>query len=370
MAWKTPWTLLKRTFNEWSEDNVSRMSGALAYYTIFALAPTLIISIAIVGFIFGKEAAEGEVYRQLSNTVGENAAVLVERMIQNAAERGSGITATLISVVILIVAATGVFAEMQNALDTIWEVQSTRQGWLQIIRTRLLSFAMVLVIAFVFLASLVISAALSAMSNQLTTGVIGQIVNQVISLIVFTVLFAAIFKILPDVEIRWRQVWIGAGATAVLFTIGKYLIGLYLARGTVTSVFGAAGSLVALLVWVYYSAQILYLGAEFTQVYARWSGHRIQPAENAERVTEISRSQQGMSAGKQRKPEPKEQEPAAPLAVPLRPEVAIAPNYLPTARRGLPMLLGLGAGALLMRLRGRRRRVSLKHAFQPGWSSR
>lgn len=278
---------LKETVSEWQEDNASRLAAALAYYTVFSLAPLLIIAIAVAGFFWSGQAAQGLVFDQIRGVLGANAAELVQTMIQNAGNRGSGILGTVVGVVTLLLGATGVFAALQGALNEVWDVMPDPDtGFMSTITDRLLSFGMVLIIGFLLLVSLVLSAALSAV-GQFVSGLspglqfVGQVVNFVVSFGVITLLFASIYKVLPDVEIDWGDVWIGAATTAFLFAVGKLLLGVYIGRASYGSVFGAAGSLVVILVWIYYSAQILFFGAEFTQVYARRHGSRIVPDADA-----------------------------------------------------------------------------------------
>jgi membrane protein len=293
------WNLLKETFSDWSEDHATRLAAALAYYTAFAIAPLLVIAIAIAGFFLGREAATNQVGQQVSGLLGETAGNAVNEMVQRAsANQGTSIVATIIGVATLLFGASGVFGELQNALNTIWEVApKPNQGFMATVKQRFFSFAMVLGVGFLLLVSLVISTALGAI-GQFFSGaeptIIWKAINFVISFAVTTGMFALLFKYLPDVKVQWGDVWIGAIATALLFTIGKAALGWYLGRSSTTSTYGAAGSFVALLLWVYYTAQILFLGAEFTQVYARAYGSRIEPAENAVPLTEEARAQQGI----------------------------------------------------------------------------
>jgi membrane protein len=293
--------LMKETFSEWSEDKVPRLAAALAYYTAFALAPLLLIAISVAGLVFGREAATNQIGQQLSGLLGPSAAESVNTMVAAAgANQGGGILASIIGVATLLFAASGVFGELQDSLNTIWEVQpKPDQGLLATVKQRFFSFAMVLGVGFLLLVSLVLSAALSALGgvvagDQADQSLIWKAINFVVSFGVTTLLFALIYKVLPDVKIQWRDVWIGALVTALLFTLGKAAIGWYLGRPGTTSTYGAAGSFVALLLWVYYSAQILFFGAEFTQVYAKAYGSQIEPAENAVPVTEEARAQRGI----------------------------------------------------------------------------
>ncbi len=294
------WGLVKETFSDWSEDKAPRLAAALAYYTVFALAPLLIIVIAIAGLFFGEEQVRQNIVGQLGGLIGQNGQQALISLIEGARRPAAGLIATAIGVVTLVLAAGGLFGQLQDALNTIWEVQpKPGQGIWATLRARFLSFSMVLGVGFLLLVSLVISAALAAV-GQLVAGeqygqtLIWQIVNFAVSFAITTLLFAMIFKILPDVEVAWSDVWIGAVATAALFALGRLLISLYLGKAAPESSYGAAGSLVAILIWVYYSAQILFMGAEFTQVYARRYGSKIEPAENAVAVTEEARAQQGI----------------------------------------------------------------------------
>ena len=292
--------LLKATYTDWSEDKASRLAAALAYYTAFSIAPLLLIAIAVAGLVFGEEAASGAVSAQLEGLLGSEAAGAVETGIQNARQPGIGTLSAVVGLGLLLWSASNVFAQLQDALNTIWEVApKPGRGILATIRTRLLSMTMVLGVAFMLLVSLVLSAALTTVgrffSGLLPGGeAVWQVVNFGLSLVVIALLFAAIYKVLPDAEVAWGDVWIGAAATAVLFTVGKLLIGLYLGHASVGSSYGAAGSLMVLLLWVYYSAQLLFFGAEFTQAYARRYGSRIVPTEDAVGLTPEARAQQGM----------------------------------------------------------------------------
>lgn len=287
MKFSTLKDILKTTFKEWTEDKAPRLGAALAYYTIFSLAPLLIIAIAIAGLAFGEQAAQHQLQEQIRGMVGSQGAEAIQTMIAKASRPSSGIVATIIGLVTLVLGASGVFSQLQDALNTIWEVKPKEgRGIKGIIKDRVLSFTMVLGIGFLLLVSLVLSAVLAALGSFLNTlmpnmSILMQIANIVISFAVITLLFAMIFKLLPDVEVSWRDMWLGAALTAVLFTIGKLAIGLYLGHSSATSVYGAAGSLVVLLLWVYYSAQILLFGAEFTQVYAMKCGSKCRPKNGA-----------------------------------------------------------------------------------------
>jgi membrane protein len=292
------WGLLKHTFTDWNEDKAPRLAAALAYYAVFAIAPILIIAIAIASLFF--EGAQDQIIAQINTTIGPQAGEAIQTMIQGRENNTSDIIATLVGIATLVIAASGLFGQLQDALNTIWEVQpKPGQGIWAIIKNRFFSFTMVLGVGFLLLVSLVISAALAALGSALggppeSQTIVWQVINALIAFGVTTLLFALIFKVLPDAKVSWNDVWIGAAATALLFSLGKFLISRYLATESTASTYGAAGALVLLLIWIYYSAQILFLGAEFTQVYARTYGSKIEPAENAVAMTEETRAQEGM----------------------------------------------------------------------------
>jgi membrane protein len=271
------WSLVKESITRWIDDYAPSMGAALSYYTIFSLAPLLLIVIAVAGLFFGEDAASGALFEQLRGMLGDEGAAFAQKLVVSAQEPRTSMFATLAGFVMMIVGASTVLAELQSALNRIWRSPPARTGLWTMIRERLLSLSLILAIGFLLLVSLVASAAMAAIGQWGEPYFGGmkwlfEIVNVVLSLGAVTVLFAMIYKILPRVSIGWKDVWIGAGVTAILFTLGKALIGLYLGKSAVTSGFGAAGSVVVLLVWVYYSAQIFMLGAEFTVVYARRFG--------------------------------------------------------------------------------------------------
>lgn len=302
--------LSKETFRKWGEHKDSRMAAALAYYTVFSLAPLLILVIAIAGSVLGEEAARGQIVGQLHQLIGAQGAEVIETVIAGAGkpEKSVSIIASIISLGVLIFGATGVFIQLQDALNTIWEVApKPENNFKTFFLSRFLSFGMVMGIAFMLLVSLVISAALAFLNEvlgSLSPGMayLWSAINIIISFAVITLLFALIFKYLPDVKIAWNDVLIGAMITAILFTAGKYLIGLYLGKSTFSSTYGAAGSLVVLLFWIYYSSQILFIGAEFTQIHARHYGSRVTPADYAVFLTEEALAQQGIIHEKDNKP--------------------------------------------------------------------
>jgi membrane protein len=276
---KNAWMLVYESVNEWMNDRASRKGAALAFYTVFSLAPILILSIAIAGLFFGEEAARGEIFEQVQGLLGADAARAIQAMVQNAAQPGAGIIATLIGIVTLFVGATTALAELKDGLDQIWHAPPEKtSGFWYFLRKRLLSVGLILSLGFLLLVSLVLSAIVSALARSwgpadLTVTVI-QGLNFLFSFGLVTLLFAMIYKILPAVRIAWRDVIIGAVVTALLFTVGKLAIGIYLGNSAVSSSYGAAGSIILVLVWVYYSAQIFLLGAEFTKVYAHRYGSR------------------------------------------------------------------------------------------------
>lgn len=280
MNFKSFFSLLKEAFADWLDDKAPRLGAALSFYTIFSIAPLLLIAIGIAGLVFGAEAARGEIVGTIGGLVGEEGARAIEEMVENAGKERQGLIATIIGFVTLLFGAAGVFGQLKDALNTIWEVEPRKGGGLGgFIKDRFLSFTMVLGVGFLLLVSLLMSAALGAMGSFLSARLPGgealwNVVNLVVSFAVITFLFAVMFKYLPDIRIEWRDVWIGAAFTSALFVLGKFAIGLYLGKSSASSVFGAAGSLVVILIWIYYSAQILFFGAEFTQVYAKSHGSR------------------------------------------------------------------------------------------------
>ena len=285
---RTFWGLLKEAASDWSFDRAPRLGAALAYYTVFSLVPLLVIIIALIGLVFGQEAAQSAILAQISNLVGEQSAAAIKDMIERASEPSTGVVATVIAIATLLFGASGFFGQLQDALNTVWGVEPKEgRGFWGTIKDRFLSFVAVLGTGFLLLVSLVVSSALAALGKWFSgvlpmPEVVLQTINFAVSLIVVTALFALIFKVLPDARVAWRDVWIGAAMTALLFSIGKFAIELYLGKSNVASAYGAAGSLVLILIWVYYSAQILLYGAEFTQVYANRMGQRIVPAPDAQ----------------------------------------------------------------------------------------
>lgn len=274
-------SFIQEVLKEWNDDKAPRMAAALAYFTIFSLAPLLIVVIAIAGAALGQQAVRGELFGQISGVMGEETAGFVEEMVANARQPNQSAIATVIGLVTLLLGAGGVFGQLQDALNTAWDVEpKPTNGIIALLKARFLSFAMVLGVGFLLLVSLVLTAVLASITGVFSEavpgigGVLAQIFNQILSFSVITVLFAMIYKYLPDTRIEWRDVWVGAAFTSLLFAIGKYLIGLYLGNSSVASSYGAAGSLIVILLWIFYSSQLLLIGAEFTQVWARRYGSR------------------------------------------------------------------------------------------------
>jgi membrane protein len=291
--------LLLETCKRWLEDKAPRLGAALSYYAAFSIAPLLVLLVAVVGFFY-KDDSVPRIQSQIAMMAGNNAAEAIIATIRGIKNTGGGVTPTIFSLITLLIGATGMFGQLQDAMNTIWEVTpKPRRFWIDILRTRALSFALVLGIGVLLLGSLVLSAFLAAASRYFQdmfpmTGPIWPFVDFGTSFAITTMLFAMIFKILPDVHIAWRDVWLGAAVTAALFAIGKIGIGLYLGRSSFKSAYGAAGSFLVMLAWVYYSAQILFFGAEFTQVYTTWLGRRFRPARGARFLTEEERIHQGI----------------------------------------------------------------------------
>ena len=291
MQHKSVWQFLKTTINEWVEAEPFQLAAALSYYTLFSLAPLLLIAIGVAGFVFGREAAQNQIVESLQGMIGQDSAKTVQEMIEASNEKPkTGIISTIIGFVALLFGAGGVVGQLQTSLNKMWEVTpKPGQGIWGFLRQRFFSFAMVLAIGFLLLVSLVVTAVLSSFTGMLSSllgdaTLIAHAVDILVSFGFVTLLFALIYKYVPDVEIEWRDVWVGAALTAILFTIGKYLIGLYIGTSGVSSTFGAAGSLITILVWVYYSSLIFFLGAEFTRVYATQYGSGVAPAENAQQM--------------------------------------------------------------------------------------
>lgn len=301
---KAYWTILKQTFSDFIDDKVLKLSASLAYYTIFSVAPMLIVIIFFCDLFLGREAIEGTLYSQIKGLVGSEAAIQVQQMIRNATLSQDMSWATIVGFVTLFIGATGVFAEIQDSINTIWRLKSKPKkgkGLVRMIMNRLQSFSLVISMGFILLVSLVVNGIIEIFNQRLASlfpqvgMVVIYLVNWAITFAVITALFAVIFKVLPDARIRWRDVIVGSVATAILFMLGKFAIGFYLGASKVGSTYGAAGSIVIILLWVYYSAAILYFGAEFTRVYVQHFGARIYPNDYAVWIKQVEVEEETMN---------------------------------------------------------------------------
>lgn len=284
-------SIFRLVFKEFSADNILKYSASLAYYTVFSIAPLLVVVTTSFGIIFGKEAIEGQIYGQLNTLVGSRAAIQIQEMIKNVHLAGNNFFATVISIAILIIGATSIFGEIQDSINKIWGLRvKSHQAWWRVLITRLVSFSLIFTIGFIMIVSVVLNAIVAAFGNFIGKYILNysvyfiQITNEILSFLVASFLFSLLFKILPDARVKWKDVLFGGFITAIFFTIGKLGIGFYLGKSNITSLYGAAGSIIILMVWVYYSSIILYLGAEFTKVYAKLYGEKILPKEYAEWV--------------------------------------------------------------------------------------
>lgn len=285
---KKTWILLKKTYTEFDDDNAIKLSASLSYYTIFSLPPLIMIILSICGVFFGVEAVTGQFFGQINGFVGNEAALEIQKMIKNVELSNNNVFATIVGVVTLVIGASGVFAEIQSSINFIWGLKpKPKKGLMKFIKNRLMSFSMIAVVGFLLLVSLTVNTVMDALNNRLmlyfpdATIYLFYVLNILILFVSTTLLFAIIFRTLPDGKIAWKDTLIGSGVTSVLFMIGKFLIGLYLGNSSVASAYGAAGSVIIILVWVYYSAIILYFGAEFTKVYALSYGKKIIPNDYA-----------------------------------------------------------------------------------------
>jgi membrane protein len=310
---KNIWTLLQQAFKSFSNDKVLKMSGSLAYSTIFSIAPLIMLIIFLADIFYGRDAIEGTIYGQVRAFVGNDAAAQIQGMIRGASLSGKSHMAAIIGVITLLLGATSVFGDIQDSINIIWGLKpKPKKGWVKLLLNRLLSFSVIGSFGFILLVSLVVNTIIEALMNRLqtlfpqVTVVLVYIVNQVVILGVTTLLFGVIFKVLPDARIKWRDVLAGAFATAVLFMLGKFVITFYINHSSVTNAYGAAGSLVIILLWVYYSSAILFFGAEFTKAYAAKHGSRIYPNQYAVWVKLVEVEETGTSL--QQLEEKKEQE--------------------------------------------------------------
>ncbi|MEO6820788.1 MAG: YihY/virulence factor BrkB family protein [Ginsengibacter sp.] len=281
----------KQVFKEFSADNILKYSASLSYYTVFSIAPIMVIAITLSGFFFGKEAVQGQLYEQLNHLVGSVVAIQLQDTIKNIHLTGHSFFASVVSIIILVVTATTIFGEIQDSLNKIWGLKiKEKKVWWRLVITRLLSFSIVLSLGVLLAASVILNALVAAF-GKFISGIVGdysvyfiQITDYILSFFVAMFLFSLVFKILPDAKIKWKDVMVGGFVTAVFFTLGKLGIGFYLSKSNLTSLYGAAGSIIILMVWVYYSSIILYLGAEFTKVFAKLYGGKIIPNDYAEFV--------------------------------------------------------------------------------------
>jgi membrane protein len=363
VKWRLAWSVLKGALQEFNTDKVLRLSAAVAYYSIFSIGPILAIAVGVAGLAFGHETVRHQIQQQLNSLLGESSAKIVSSMM-GSQKHGSSLLTTLVGVVALLIGAGGVFGQLQDSLNTIWEVKPKPGAsvW-SFIRSRFLSFSMVLGVGFLLLVSMALTTFLSAITTSLGTGLphwLLQTLNVVVSFAVITLLFAMIFKYLPDIKVPFRKVWIGAIATTLLFSIGKFLLALYLGRESTASSYGAAGSVILILMWVYYASIILFFGAEVTQVYARQTGTHLIPATHAEPVTPQDRAEEGI---------PKDQPSRAAGA--LKPAQAAvrarAPGAVVKERPwqfvGLMMAAGF-VGATALRFRALRRAIKIYGSFR------
>lgn len=294
LSWKGIWQITKDTFAGFSEDKVTKLSGSLAYYMVFSMGPLLVVIISLCGLLLSREAIEGKVYSVLVGFVGSDTASQLQEIIRNASVGDKSFIAAVIGIVTLLIGATSVFAEIQDSINMIWGLKpKPKKGWLKYLQNRFLSFSVIVSLGFLLLVSLALSAIIEGISTGLqarfpgVTIVVFYIINLLLTIGISTIIFATIFKVLPDARIKWRDVFAGAVVTAVLFLIGKFAISLYISQTKVGSTYGAAGSLVVLLVWVYYSSIILYLGAEFTKAYALMYGSAIHPNDYAVTMKQV-----------------------------------------------------------------------------------
>jgi len=283
------WKFIEQVFDQWIEDKCPKLGAALSFYTIFSLSPLLVIVVSIAGFIFGKEAARGEIVYQIQDLVGTEGAMIVQTALKNSQYSADGLSALVISAVTLLIGSTVVFVELQDSLNLIWKVKrKPGSSILKVIkgffRVRSQSFAIVVATGFLMLSSLLVSALIASLNRYITDTFLSlplyflDVADILVSLFVIFIMFMMIFRILPDVDIKWKDVWLGSLVTSALFVLGKFLIGLYIGQSTLSSTYGAAGSLVIFLLWIYYSSQILFLGAEFIKVYIESRGGEIKPA--------------------------------------------------------------------------------------------
>ena len=313
------WAILKQTVSDFIDNKVMRMSAALAYYTVFSIAPMRIVVITLCDFFFGRNAVEGTIYAQIKAFVGEQAALQIQQLIKNATVSQDISWASVVGIIALIFAATSIFAEIQDSINLIWQLKAKpRKGWLKLLINRLLSFSIVVSLGFILMVSLVVNAVLDAVMQKIIT-LFPQVavyvsygLNQLLTFATISFLFGIIFKVLPDAKIKWKDVRIGAFTTAILFMLGKFAIGYYLGKTKITSSYGAAGSVVIILLWVYYSAIILYFGAAFTRAHAHYTGRHIYPNSYAVWVQQVEIENKASMQGQAATPPPAVVEAAGP----------------------------------------------------------
>jgi membrane protein len=288
---RTAVLIIKEVFKEFSADNIVKYSASLAYYTVFSIAPLLIVITTLFGFLFGKEAMRGRIYEQLNSFIGSEAAIQIQDIIKNIHLSRNSFFATVVSLIILLIGATSIFGEIQDSINKIWGLRIKKHKvWWQLILTRLLSFSLIISIGVIMILTLLLNTAVAAFGKFIGKFIVGygnyfiEFTDGILSFVIIAFLFALIFKILPDAKIGWKDVLMGGLITAVFFSLGKMGINFYVTRSNITSLYGAAGSIIILMVWVYYSSIILYLGAEFTKVYAKLYGENIKPNDYAEWV--------------------------------------------------------------------------------------
>ena len=293
---KNSWQILRDTFNSFTDDKGLKLSASLSYYTAFSMAPLLLLLISLAGIFFGRDAIQGHVFAEINGLIGNEAAAQIQSIIKNMELSGKTNSAVIIGAITLVIGATTVFGEIQDSINMIWRVKAKpKRGWVKLLKDRLLSSSLIIGLGFLLVVSLVVNGALLTVNDWLksyfpdTTVLLFHVINIVISFAVITTLFGVIFKVLPDAKIAWKDVRVGAFFTACLFMLGRFLIGIYIQTTSTGSAYGAAGSLIIILVWVYYTAAILYFGAEFTRVYAEFMGSRIEPAEYAVYVEQKER---------------------------------------------------------------------------------
>lgn len=293
---KISFKILKNTFIQFFNDRGLKLSASLSYYTIFSLAPLLLLLISLAGFFFGKEAIQGRIFGEINGLIGSPAALQIQEIIKNMELSGKTNSALVIGIITLIIGATSVFAEIQDSINIIWKVKAKpKRGWVKILQDRLLSSSLIIGLGFLLIVTFMVNGLLLSLNDWMksyfpdTTLVLFQIINIIISFSVITTLFAVIFKVLPDAKIAWKDVRVGAFFTACLFMLGRFLIGIYIEKSNTGLAYGAAGSLIIILVWVYYTAAILFIGAEFTRVYVDFNGSKIEPADYAVIVEELEK---------------------------------------------------------------------------------